>query len=651
MDMFSSIFAYVKQMAWSVTFIIPIVLIARYFFGKVSKRLCYLLWGIVAVRLLCPVLLPSDLSLFHYVELAQRKTQAVLPQTQLQEWQFTDDPEPVLWEHGNEAVLHSAGDNKNIVEDVRKTSVRLEWQYYAWIAGMFGMSGYAFFSCLLLKWKLRYATKRKEGVYECETVGSPFVFGLIKPVIYLPYHLSEKERDYILQHEYYHIRRRDYLIKWFAYFLLAMYWFHPLVWAAYIFMNQDMEMGCDEHVLRDCTETERKEYGTLLLRFASEKNGRMIVTLSFGEKSIKQRIFHVLHYKKRTALASAAAILFLIVLAVVCLTDANPKLPGDEVQVGNTTEEEDISQAAIDLYAAANPYIGDVPANGKLMGVISEYFGGFGTGATTELQTSEEPYCLTLHFSEKPDENAMWWKAVLLLALIENCGEVDWDYESGNEKITIYVPAAEVNNILGIEDIKEYGTSAEKVQELLDITETEKREKVQELLNIIETETEKREIIRETLSHLPDDPRLSSADIFIIGEQELSRYELWEFFQEKVSMGEPADIILASMTKEGDVLYRYVSYDGEVFYVMQDNSRDTNLGDGEAYSEHIYSNLLVEDYSTARGNTFRIAVLDNDASLTYKDIEASWVSSVDSSLVDAYFLFSVDLDEIPEDAQ
>lgn len=660
MDIFSSMFTYVKQMAVSVTFIIPIVLMARFFLGRSSKRICYLLWGIVAVRLLCPVLLPSDFSLFRFVELPQNRSWMHIPTQQLGERQFPENPDAVLWESGNEDVSYLSDEKMTITGEVSETPIQVEWRAYVWLAGVLGMLFYAAVSCLLLKRRLKFATKRAEQVYECENVNSPFIFGIRKPLIYLPYHLSQKELDYILRHEEYHIRRKDYLIKWFAYFLLTVYWFHPLVWAAYILMNRDMEMSCDEYVLRDCTETERKEYGTLLLQFASGKNGRMISTLAFGEKSIKQRISHVLHYKKRNVLASAAAVLFLIVLAAVCLTDARTPSPENETQGENTTETagksaENISQAAIDLYEAANPYIGDVSADGELMGVIAEHLGGFGTGAITELQTDEEPYSLILHFSEEPDANAMWRNAVLLLALIENCGEVDWDYVSQDEKMNFYVPVEDVNDILGMEDIKEYGTSAEKVEELLGLLERTDntfwrvgKRSDDTVANPQNTSRDKTEIIGDMLQSLPDDPTLSSANILIIGS-EVIHFEFWESFCKKVSMGEPADMILAAMTTEGDAIYSYVSYDGENFYVVQDNSRDAFRGDGEIYTEHIYSNLLVEDYQWEDGTVSRIAVLDNDASLTYQDIRASLSDGTDASSVDAWLLFSVDSDMLEKE--
>lgn len=735
MDVFYLIFASVEKMAVSAAFVIPIVLLARCFLGRCSKRICYLLWGIVAIRLICPVMLPSGFSLFHLVELPPSGNVMDFSEIQPGERQFSRNSDTVLLEPKGEEVSYLLEEKNAVQKEQWETTAKVEWKAWVWLAGVLGMLGYAVISCLLLKRRLMFATKRTEQVYECETVGSPFIFGLRKPVIYLPYHLSERELDYILRHEEYHIRRRDYLVKWLAYVLLAVYWFHPLVWAAYTLMNRDMEMSCDEYVLRDCTETERKEYGTLLLQFAGEKNGRRITTLAFGEKSIKQRVSHVLHYKKRTVLASGAAVLFLILLALVCLTDARNTSPEKEAQKrygleGETAEN--ISQAAIDLYEAGNPYIGDAPANGRLMEVISEYFGGFGPGATTELQTSEEPYCLTLHFSGEPDERAMWRNAVFLLALIENCGEVDWDYTAGDEKTTVYVPAADVNRILEIEDIKEYGTSAAKVQELLDIMETDNEKHYQQYLekdienqleaffnverasvalNLSNTDSyasvvlslsgemdagqaleiaqyiataigndntehimildsdsnvlfsggdfaadigandtsEKGETIRNTLSHLPDNPALSSANIFILGGEQLSHYELWEEFQEKVSLGVPKDILLASLTTEGDAIYTCVSYDGESFYVVQDNSRDAFRGDGEIYTEHTYSDLLVEKYQREDGTVSLIAVLVNDVSLRNQDEETSLSDSMYLTSSDAWLLFSVDAEMLEKE--
>lgn len=488
MDIFTTIFDCVKQMAWSVTFVIPIVLIARWLLGKVSRRMCYLLWGLVAVRLLCPVLLPSDFSLFCGVELVESRIRETVTAMQSEgrivpgnlhempgERSHPGNPDAVLWETGD-GIAATPPDTDEMVSEqaVSGAAAEMDWQFYAWLAGMSMLLCYAVFSCLFLWRKLKFATRLRGNVYESDVVGSPFVFGLIEPKIYLPYRLLEQEREYILMHERYHIKRRDYLVKWLAYFLLAVYWFHPLVWAAYLLMNQDMELSCDEYVLRGSNIAQRKEYGRILLRFSSGGMDYLAAGLGFGERNVKSRMKHILQQKKRTAWSLAAALVFLVAVTAICLTDSRNASDFSPMAKENTqenaTEQTTVSQAAQELFNAANPYIGDASANGRLLGVIGTYSGGLDQKFTMELQTSEEPYVLTLHFETEPDETKMWRNAILFLALTENCGEVRWDYPSDSSAtttITFYVTLEDANLNLGADNIKEYAATAQKVEELL----------------------------------------------------------------------------------------------------------------------------------------------------------------------------------------
>lgn len=516
MDIFTAIFDCVRQMAWSVTFVIPIVLIARWCLGKISSHMCYLLWGIVAVRLLCPVLLPSDVSIFYGIGLIEDRIQTTAagwlpeaqrppehPDTLFREQKLPEPPDTVLRENGNVNPDMDSGTKEEAASEEKAvcgTRAEINWKYYVWLTGLSGMLGYAVSSCLFLRRKLQFATMLRDRVYESDVAGSPFVFGVIRPKIYLPYHLPERELDYILMHERYHIQRKDHLIKWLAYILLAVYWFHPLVWAAYFLMNQDMEASCDEYVLKDRGIEERKEYGRILLRFSGGTWDYLAVGLVFGERSIKSRMNHILHQKKRTIWSMAAALAFLVMVSIICLTDSrntsNLSVANGENTEAGTEETAQVIPAALELFEAANPYIGDASANGRLLGMIATYNGGLEQKFTTELQTSEEPYVLTLHFEREPDETKMWKNAILFLALTENCGEVHWDYPAtiatavtsipGTEKnapeeenpvqfepyetdtmITFYVSVEDANENLGVDNIKEYAASAQKVEELL----------------------------------------------------------------------------------------------------------------------------------------------------------------------------------------
>lgn len=516
MQTITIIFSNVVLMACMACVVIPIVLIARALVGKVSKRLCFLLWGIVALRLIFPVMLPSGFSIFGYSETLSRGLDYVRfayeteIETDSETSDFTAERQKqtsgvLLGKEGTSDVsLTEAGQTGDTAFDGRAADSRttgetaqsqgLFWYHVVWLLGMAAMLSYAAISCLYIARKLKFATRRENGVYESEAVGSPFVFGVLHPVIYLPYHLREDERSFILRHERYHIKRKDYLTRAFAYLLLSVYWFHPLVWLSYLLFLEDMETSCDEQVLWGCNLQERRAYGKVLLHFA-EKRRKEVAGLGFGEGNMKRRMKHILAEKKKSLWATGVALVFVAAIAFVCLTDQIK-----EPSVADQAGELGVSEAAVALFADANPYIGDASANGRLLGTIHTYFGGLSDEFTTELQTSEEPYVMTLHFAKKPvDEEALWRDAVLFLALTENCGEVRWDYETGEvctrveqrtktnvdgSKVrdilstevggvleTHYVSLADVNVNLGIENVKEYAASPEGVEELLELLE------------------------------------------------------------------------------------------------------------------------------------------------------------------------------------
>lgn len=494
MQIITTIFSDVVRMSGMACIVIPIVLIARVLVGKVSKRLCFLLWGIVALRLIFPVMLPSGFSVFGYSETLDRGLDYVrfAYETEAGKDSETSDFAAEGQKYDDTAFNGKEADGRTTEETA--LSRGLFWYHVVWLIGMAAMLSYAAISCLYIRTKLKFATRRENDVYESEAVGSPFVFGVLHPVIYLPYHLREDECSFILRHERYHIRRKDYLTRALAYLLLSVYWFHPLVWLSYLLFLEDMETSCDEYVLKGCNLQERRAYGKVLLHFAEERR-KPVTGLGFGEGNMKRRMKHILAEKKKSLWATGVAMAFVAAIAFVCLTDQRK-----EPSVADQAGELGVSEAAVALFADANPYIGDASANGRLLGTIHTYFGGLSDEFTTELQTSEEPYVMTLHFAKKPtDEEALWRDAVLFLALTENCGEVRWDYETGEigtrveqrtktnadgSKVgdilstevgdvleTYYVSLADANANLGVENIKEYAASPEGVEELLGLLE------------------------------------------------------------------------------------------------------------------------------------------------------------------------------------
>ncbi len=685
MEQMQPVFEEVKQMALSAAIVIPVVLNCRFVLRGLPRRITYLLWGIVALRLLCPTMLSSEFSVFRFSGWAGQR-QARAAETG-ERWR-PGAADRALWtaeekEYGPE----EAGQGRlRTVEGAEYRSGRTgsgrvhvvpeqvrEW-YSAgetdgpdrwclvWLAGVSVMLCYAAVSCVILRRRLRFATKRTDGVYESEAVDSPFVFGFFRPVIYIPYGLAGEELTYILAHERCHVRRRDYLARWLATFLLAVYWFHPLVWISYFLMSRDMEMSCDEYVLRGAAEEQRREYGMLLLKYAGRRE--RIVLPSFGDNGTRRRILHVLRYKRATTGSAVAASLFLAAVAAMCLTDARVPEDGNGAAGGESrvAEEqggpvradsldgnvsgdgqiqqaageargrelsEDRQAAAAKLYAARCPYIGDAPAVGRLLATIREVLGEQGVGYTIELQTEKEPYALIIHFEEPVDEDCLWKTAVLFMALTGNGGQMGWDYTVAGKTDSRNIFLSDINTALNVDDIKEYGESGEKVLRLLELLDTAEGQQIAMSIGEAggkQTYTMKDEAeIRELLSMLRDGG--GEADTVLISDTEggTAGLRLWEQFYEKIRAGVPADLTLAygDRPAEDGMSYTYVSYDGEEFYVLADHGEAA----GEArYVQGTYRSYMTEEYEQD-GEAYLNVYLHNDSSVSCDELSRKLTDS------------------------
>ena len=384
-----------------------------------------------------------------------------------------------------------------------------------WLAGMFFALTYLLYSYGKTRRRLSHAVLTENttsdrlihtgwklaSVYECDELPSPFAMGIFRPVIYIPFGLEASRREMILLHEQYHIRRRDHLVKLFASILLAVYWFHPLVWLSWVILCRDMEMSCDEKVLERLGSEQRKAYSLTLLQFASGEPAGY-VPLGFGEPNVKSRIKHVLKFKK-AAVGTGVVGVVIIITAVLLLGSNRQQNTGDSARdyanagTENNADETqsegtNISDAATLLYSVKNPYVGDISADGKVLRAIEEVRPGSVYAGKTELQTSEEPY--EYHFlleqngetlkvqagtEESKLNQEMSRTAVLMLALIDNLGEVQWNYavvaEDGTTNDVLYTPYVDIDRAqrwLGVDNIKSYAESPEKVQELLELVET-----------------------------------------------------------------------------------------------------------------------------------------------------------------------------------
>ena len=308
------VFLKLVNLSISASWLILAVLVLRVVLKKAPKWVMPLLWGVVALRLVCLFSIESALSLIPSAETIPSEI-------------VTETREPVLYEQATldivtNPTLPSAAE---VPVGVSRQQAQVDFNIYSvlWLAGMAALLVHALVSAGKLKRKLATAILLRDNIYESEFVDSPFVFGVVKPNIYLPMHMDEGTAAYVIAHEHAHLARRDHWWKVLGYLVLALHWFNPLVWVAYILFCRDIELACDEKVVRGLDGAARADYSQALLSCAAPKRAVAACPLAFGEGNIKTRVKSALHYKKPAFWVAAAAVLAVVIVAVCFLT--NPR--------------------------------------------------------------------------------------------------------------------------------------------------------------------------------------------------------------------------------------------------------------------------------------------------------------------------------------
>lgn len=324
----SQFFLKIFNMSISASWIILIVLVLRLLLKKAPKWINVLLWGIVAIRLICPFTIESVMSLMPSAETINPQTITRTPTINTGIPSINNTLNPIIQES---TIVVSQEESINILQLLISVFSKV------WIAGIVLMLTYSVMSYIRIKRKIGTAVLLQDNIYQSETVVSPFVLGLIKPKIYLPFNISEQDILSVICHEQAHIQRKDYLWKPLGFLLLTLHWFNPLVWLGYILLCRDIELACDERAIKKMTTEQRADYSQALL--ACSVNRRMIAAcpIAFGEVNVKNRIINVINYKKPTFWIIVVAIIASIVVAACFLT--NPVNSKDSTDNNTTTDE------------------------------------------------------------------------------------------------------------------------------------------------------------------------------------------------------------------------------------------------------------------------------------------------------------------------
>ena len=310
----NELFLKIINMSISASWLVLAVLILRFVLKKAPKWINVLLWGIVAIRLICPFSFESPLSL--------------IPSAETIPLNIGMDSTPTI-NSGISAInnavnpIISQSNTPMAGASINPLQITIGIYEYIWIFGMIALALYTAISYWRLHRKVDTAVRYKDNIFQSENVSSPFVFGIIKPRIYLPFKMNGQDLEHVVAHEHAHIRRKDHWWKPFGFLLLTIHWFNPLMWMAYVLLCRDIELACDEKVIKELGNEQRGDYTQALV--ACSVNRRMIAAcpLAFGEVSVKERVKSVMNYKKPAFWVIIISVIVCVGVAVCFLT--NPK--------------------------------------------------------------------------------------------------------------------------------------------------------------------------------------------------------------------------------------------------------------------------------------------------------------------------------------
>ena len=406
----NSLFTSVLEISWQAGLIALAVMAVRPLLRRAPRRAVCMLWLLVALRLL----LPARLTVESPVSLQQPESPPIQAYQELrqQEKVYVSTPP----EQRPEMAGPAAAQGFALLDQLPAI----------WLTGVGCMALYMALSLLRMRWRLRAAPRIQDNVYRCTDWSTPFVLGVLAPRIYVPETVSEQDFPQVLAHERCHIRRWDHVWKPLAFLLLAVNWFNPVLWAAYVLLGRDMERACDEMVLKNATPSQRAAYSRALVACAAQPKMAAVCPLAFGEVAVKERVKNVLNYKKPALWAVILLVVAAAIIGVCLLT----KPAGKDAGVPD----------AETLYALRTEYIGDNAAVSGILDALGfRAAGAAGDGQaytySFEVETASEPYGVVVRYAfagALPQRTAEWnrqmaQRGYIALALIDNAEWLRWE--------------------------------------------------------------------------------------------------------------------------------------------------------------------------------------------------------------------------------
>ena len=413
------LFDTVLELSWQAGLIALAVMAVRLVLRKkASRRALCMLWALVALRLLLPV----SLTVESPVSLQAEEAPVSRAYHAMQEARTSVPEEAAPAPAESSGAAAAVVPTEPAAEPVTlRTFAR--WLPWIWVIGMGCMAAYMLMSFIWMRLTLRRAEHIRDNVYRCTQWSTPFVLGIIAPCIYVPESVSEEDLPQVLAHERCHIRRWDHVMKPFAFLLLAVNWFNPVLWAAYVLLGRDMENACDEMALKNADAAQRAAYSRALVSCAAQPKMAAVCPLAFGEVAVKERVKNVIHYKKPAVWAAVMVAVAAVIIGACLLTKPAEDKSGYPLD-------------AKKLYALRTPYVG----NNSAVGAILDALGMPEMGDTADsgtyaysirLDTNREPMGVTVCYAfagDVPERSAEWnrqmaQRGYIAMALIDN---MDW---------------------------------------------------------------------------------------------------------------------------------------------------------------------------------------------------------------------------------
>ena len=308
----SALFLKILNLSINASWLILAVIVARLLLKKAPRWISCLLWGLVAVRLLCPISLESVLSILPSAKVVPDNIEMVQDP-------HIDSGVRIIDNAVNPVIEKSF--SPDAASSVNPMQVVVFMGSIIWLTGMTVMLLYALISYILLRRKVRASVAMNDRVKECDEVDSPFILGIFRPEIYVPSGINEDTLELVIAHEEAHLKRHDHWWKPFGFVLLAIYWFNPLCWVAYILLCRDIEAACDEKVIKDKDREYMAAYSQALLDCSVNRRIIAACPLAFGETGVKERVKGVLNYKKPAFWVIIVAVIACIVVAICFMTN------------------------------------------------------------------------------------------------------------------------------------------------------------------------------------------------------------------------------------------------------------------------------------------------------------------------------------------